>query len=157
MLSCRSIYCSLNSGETQSRGCWVTPVTAWAPGKSSSTWLPPNCRRAPDSEWHKTPEMAATSRRFWTLESSGVPPGVIRHTRKEDPSEVTKKVFIALYNFICPDAILFGQTETKWHFLQLNWLERMYNNKWWKKCKYGFSALFTAHLGSWAFQMKLVK
>lgn len=47
----------------------------------------------------------------------------------------------------------------KWHFMQLglNWLERMYNKKWWKKCKYKFSTSFRAHLGSWTFQMRLIK
>lgn len=150
----------MNSEETQSRGCWVTPDTAWAPWKSSFIWLPPNCRTVPDLDWHKPAEMAATSRRFWTLESSGVPPGMIRHTQKEVPSEVTKKclqLFITL--FICLDTILFRKTEMKWHFMQLgfNWLERMYKNKWWKKCKCKFSTSFTAHFGSWTFQIRLAK
>lgn len=57
--------------------------------------------------------MTAMSRRFWTLESSGGPTGVIRHTQKEDPTRSNKKVFTALSNFIYPDAILFRQIENE--------------------------------------------
>lgn len=86
----------MNCEETQTKDCQVSLGTACAPWEGSSIQLPPNGRRAPDLDSKELPEMAATPRRFWTLESPGVPTEVISHTQKEAPRRSNKEVFTVL-------------------------------------------------------------